>query len=76
MLDVSVFLLKSFGCDKILLLFSWSRSQAEFFFKNNGPLKGQVFNFPSCCINNYLMPLLLIPHPSQSYFRYGINGIR
>ena len=45
----------------------------EFLFMNNGPLKGQVSSFPSCCINSYLTTLLLIPHPINSYFRCGID---
>ena len=74
-LDVSVFLLKSLGRDKFLWLFWRSCSLAGFFFMNNGPQKGQVSSFPSCCIRNSLSPLLLIPHPIQSSFKYRIDEV-
>ena len=62
-LDVSVFLLMSFFHDPFLWLFWGSCYLAEFFFINNGPLRGKLSSLPSCCINNYLTPLLLILHP-------------
>ena len=45
------------------------------FIYENFPLKGQVSSFPSCSIYNSLTPLLLIPHPRQTYFRYGIDEV-
>ena len=59
----------------MFLLFWMSCSLCEFLFIYNGPLKGQWSSFPSCCINNYLTPLLLIPHPIKSSFRYGIDEV-
>ena len=43
------------------------------FFKYNGPLKRKCSSFPSCCIKCFLKPLLLSPHPIQTYFRYDIG---
>ena len=40
---------------------------------NNGPLKGNVSNFPSCFINNSLPYLLSSPHPKVFYFGFGIE---
>ena len=74
-LDVSVFLLESLGCDPFLWFFWRSCSLDEFFFMNHGPLKGQVSSFPSCCINNSLMPLVLSPHQIQSSFRYVTDEV-
>ena len=62
-LGVSVFLLNPFGCVPFLWLFWRSCYLAEFLFMKNGPLKGKLSSFPSCCINKYLKPLLLSPHP-------------
>ena len=75
MLDVSVFLLNSLGRDPFFLLLQRSCSLDDFLFMNSGPLKGQVYIFPSCCIKNSLKPLLLIPHPIQSSFGYGIDEV-
>ena len=72
-LDVSVFLFKYLVHDQLLWFFWRSCSLSEFFFMNNGPLKGHVYSFPSCCINIALIPLLLIPHQIQSYLRYAID---
>ena len=73
MLYLLMFLLKYLGCDT-LLLFSRRRCYpAAFFLMKNGLLKGQVSNFPPCCINNYLTNLLLSSHTRQYYFRYGID---
>ena len=74
-LYVSVFLLNSLGRDPFSLLLWRSCSLDYFFFMNNGPLKRQVYIFPSCSINNYLTPLLLIPHPMQYSFRYGTDEV-
>ena len=41
----------------------------------NGPLKGQLYSVPSCWINNYPTHMLFIPHPIQSYFKYGIDEV-
>ena len=74
-LDVPVFLLKYLGIDTLLWLFWRSFSISSCFLMNNGPLKGHYSNFPSCCINNYLNTLLLIPHEGHYYFRYGIDDV-
>ena len=72
-LDVSVFLLKTFCCDQLLWFF-WRRCYlADFFFMNNGNLNGKLSGFPSCCIINSLTTLLLSPHPIHSSFRYEID---
>ena len=39
--------------------------------KNNGPLKGYVYNLPSCCINNSLISLLSSTNTNHFSFRYG-----
>ena len=44
----------------------------EFLFMNNGPMRGEISSSPSCCINNYITPLMLIPHTIKYCFRYGI----
>ena len=75
MLDVSMFLLHHFASDPFLLFFFISCYMDAFFFINNGPLKGELSNFPSCCINNSLTPLLVIPHPGHSYFSYVIDEV-
>ena len=49
------------------LLYCWLFLYEQCYMKFN------VSNFPTCCINNSLTNLLLIPHPQQSYFRYGIE---
>ena len=51
----------------IFLLLWRPCSLADFFFMNKGPLKGQVYSFPSCCINSSLTLLFLSLHPIQSF---------
>ena len=41
----------------------------------NGPLKGQFPSVSSCCMSSSIIPLLLIPHPRQSSFVYGIEYV-
>ena len=74
-LDVSVFLLSSIGCDTFLWLFWGKFSLTGFLFMNNGHLKGQISSLTSSCIKNYPQPLFLSTHLIQSYFRYGIDGV-
>ena len=70
-LDVYLFLLKYFARNQFLWLF-WRSLWLTFYVFTNVTLKGKLSSVPSFCINNYLTPLLLSPHPIQSYFRYGI----
>ena len=42
---------------------------------NNGPLKGKISSFLSCCINNYLNNLLSRPQARQYSFRYIIYEV-
>ena len=69
------FLLKYFGRDTCLWLFWRSCSLVAFVCMYNGPLNGQLSSVQSCCIKNYITPLLLIKHPIQFYYRYVINDI-
>ena len=41
----------------------------------NGPLKGQFYSVPSCCINSSLTNFLLSPHPIMFSFMYGIEDV-
>ena len=75
MLDISVFLLKSFDCDQFLWLFWRSCFLIDSFFMNNVPLKVKFSIFPSCCINNSLTPFLLSPQPIQPSFRCLIDEV-
>ena len=74
-LDVSVFLLNDLGRDTFLWMLRRSCYLDEFFFMNNVTMKGQLSSFPSCCIKNFLITLLLSPHLSQYSFRYGIDMV-
>ena len=42
---------------------------------HNGPLKEGFYSVLSCCINSYLTPLFLVPHPEPFSFRYGIEYV-
>ena len=79
-LYISVFLLKSLGYDPFLWLLLMGCYLVEFFFLRNGYLKGEVSSFPSCCINNYLTPLLLSSYPylKEECIGYELNnrGVR
>ena len=41
----------------------------------NSTLKGKFSSVPSCCTRSPITPLLLIPHPRQFFFRYGIEDV-
>ena len=69
--DISTFLLNYLGLYPCLWSFSRSCYITAFFLISNSPLKGHVYNFSSCCINNYLTYLLSIPHPKMFSFGYG-----
>ena len=73
-LDVFL-LLKYFACDPCLWFFWRIFSLNDFLWMYNGPLKGKLSSVTSCCIENSFTPLLLIPHPIQYYFRYGIDEV-
>ena len=72
-IEVSIFKLKSFDIYPCLWLLWRGCSLSVFFFTDNCPLKGDVSNFLLFWINNSLIPLLLIPHPRKSYFRYVVE---
>ena len=55
------FIFKSLGRDQFLCFLWRSCYLADFFFMNNVPLKGKVYIFTSCCINNYIITFLTIP---------------
>ena len=70
-----IFLLKSFEIDPCLWFFLRSCSLGAFACMYNGPIKGGFSSVQSCCINSYITPLLLIPHPRQFSFRYWIEDV-
>ena len=74
-LDAHLFLLNSFGLDPYLWLFWISCSMVAFACMYNGTLKGKCSSVPSCCMWISLTPLLLIPHPRNFSFRYGIEDV-
>ena len=48
---------------------------SAFYFINNGPLKGDVSNFPQRCINTSLTYLLPSPYPKYVSLRYGCEKL-
>ena len=68
-----IFLFRYLGINPCLLLFWRSCYLADVFLIKNCPLKRNVPNFPSCCINNSPTYLLSIPHPKHFSFWYGIE---
>ena len=66
-------LLELFGYLPMIMVILKYIFLSYFLFMNNVPLKGRVSNFTSWCINNYINPLFLSPHPIKSYFRYIIE---
>ena len=75
LLDVSLFLLNSFGHDPCLWLFLISCSMGEFLCIYIGPPKGKFSSVTSCCIKYSLTPFFLSRHPIHSSFGYRIDEV-
>ena len=72
-IELSTFLLESFGIDPFLLMLWRSCYIDAFFLIKNGSLIGNVSNFTSCHINISFASWLLSIHLHQSSFIYVIE---